>query len=221
MKAALKAKKVTVDPSLKLYIPFNEGTGNVAKDYSQYGNNGVLTDVEWGIHGGVFNGTSAYANCGNDSSLDTTDAIAIEAWVKLSSTAANYYERIVVDKWDGTPSYNGYVMRVGDAHLNFLCGDGSEAYNYRGGVFSLNEWHYLVVTIVNDELKGYIDGSYDDVLSVPSVDLVSTVNLGIGVYELSSRFFNGSIDGVKIYNRLLSALEILNDYEAERGRYEV
>lgn len=33
MAAALQADKTTIDPSLRLYIPFNEGVGSVAKDW--------------------------------------------------------------------------------------------------------------------------------------------------------------------------------------------
>lgn len=64
----------TIDQNTKLYCPFNEGIGDVAKDYSQYGNNAVLTDIKWGLGGGdntgIFNGESSYGNCGNDVSLE-------------------------------------------------------------------------------------------------------------------------------------------------------
>ena len=74
MAKAIGYMQPTIDPNMRLYVPFNEGVGAIAKDYSQYGNHAQFTDVEWSIgkggNTGVFNGTSSYCDCGNDASLN-------------------------------------------------------------------------------------------------------------------------------------------------------
>jgi hypothetical protein len=74
---------------------FDEGEGSIAYDESSNNNDGTLhlgssgntaTSTAWvtGKHGSAidFDGTDDYVDCGSDSSLNITDAITIEAWMK-------------------------------------------------------------------------------------------------------------------------------------------
>jgi hypothetical protein len=76
------------------YWLLNEGGGDKVYDLSGYNNHGTLNNMAFpstvtsgwnpcldGI-GLNFDGINDYINCGNDHSLDITDAITIEAWVK-------------------------------------------------------------------------------------------------------------------------------------------
>ncbi|RKY96077.1 MAG: hypothetical protein DRQ03_07885, partial [Candidatus Hydrothermota bacterium] len=68
-------------------IPVWSGNSNTkAVDISKYGNNGTIHGATWttGKFDSAlkFDGTDDYVNCGNDSSLNITDAITIEVWVK-------------------------------------------------------------------------------------------------------------------------------------------
>jgi hypothetical protein len=218
MKAALQIKRVTVDPSLKLYIPLNEGSGGVAKDYSKYGNNGVLTDVEWGINGGVFNGTSAYLDCGNDSSLDITDAFTLEVWVKPADLSSGYY-------WVGGKS-EAFEFAIHDNGRIYCYVSNVDKYS-RSDILSWSNgvWYHIAVGTrdgTTEGIKIYRNGIEISTSVVSSGTISSNNNaVYIGAYAGSLHHFNGTIDEVRIYNRALSALEILTDYEAERGRYGV
>jgi|GEM_PF-2512163 len=70
---------------LVLRLDMNENDGNTVYDSSGYGNNGTIHGATWttGKFGSAlsFDGENDYVDCGNDSSLDITDAITIEAWV--------------------------------------------------------------------------------------------------------------------------------------------
>ncbi len=57
--------KEVIDPNVITYYPFNEGVGEVCKDYSQYGNNGILKNgAKWTIgeggNGIEFDGNNDY-----------------------------------------------------------------------------------------------------------------------------------------------------------------
>ena len=90
--------------ALKASYCLDENSGLTAGDTSGNGNNGTIHDAAW-TDGGRFNsalgfdGTSDYVNCGNDYSLQITDEITLDAWVKSSSSA----EQSVIGK--GTVSF--------------------------------------------------------------------------------------------------------------------
>ena len=79
-------KAVQGDDSLKLYLPFEEGKGKVAKDKSGNGNDGTLEgDTKWidGKYGKAIslNGKASGVTVPDSDSLDTPDEITVEAWI--------------------------------------------------------------------------------------------------------------------------------------------
>jgi len=95
------------------YWRFEEGVGTTVKDSSGYGNNGILENSdgdEWveGRFGQAleFDGSDDYVDCGNDSSLNTPDAITIEAWIKPFAN-----NKRIVSKDDGSSSRE-YMLKI-------------------------------------------------------------------------------------------------------------
>ena len=214
--AAQQADNITIDPSLRLYIPFNEGVGDVAKDYSQYGNNSVLTAVEWTLLGVDFNGTSSYANCGGDSSLNNTDILTIGTWIKRGICAESYPFIVRNAETKGVGLYldNPTQQHELVAQVDFL--SFGRAYPVFWGIVPFGIWTYYVFTFDGTDIKAYTDGNLIDTNnSYAGYTLEYS-----GATHIGSKF-NGIINDVRIYNRALSALEIKTAYENERGRYEV
>jgi len=220
--ATLEAGRITIDPSLRLYVPFNEGIGDVAKDYSQYGNNGVLTDVEWGIRGGVFNGTSAYVNCGSDPSLSITDAITIEAWVKPDSVTG--VNEIVNDR-GSTGSGTNFEFRIRGGALNlYWYNTVWRGWSSANNVCVTDKWQHVASTNTTGDPILYVNGVEKAGYWQHGDDAPMLANSNpviIGVQVPDTAFFCGSIGDVRIYSRVLSAFEIKTMYENEQGKYEV
>jgi hypothetical protein len=59
-----------------------------------------------------FDGVDDYVNCGNDSSLDFTSEITLEAWAKPVITNANW--PTVMAKWSGNSWFELYAMGIQD-----------------------------------------------------------------------------------------------------------
>jgi hypothetical protein len=83
-------------------------------------------------------------------------------------------------------------------------------------IINIDEWTQVVVTIdeANQVAKIYQNGIYinqDTSFTLPDT---SAADFIVGSAGVGGRYFNGAIDGVKIYNRALSAEEVLADYEA-------
>ena len=77
-------------------------------------------------------------------------------------------------------------------------------------------WHNFIVTRENDTFNIFVDGELDETSSFSGFagDLGVNRQIHIGRFgDLSTWYFNGSIDEVRIYNRALSADEIKNLYE--------
>ena len=195
-----------IDPNTRLYVPFNEGVGGIAKDYSQYNNDAALTDIEWAPNGGKFNGASSYGNCGNDTSLDITDALTIGAWVKYYGDTGIDHSTIVAKGATAGTQWSLYIMTTSNQLRMY--GNGGVIDCTEASAFPENSWQY--VTFVISGNTGYLYRNTIEVQTddVTGFDIVNTKKLSIGVRsEGTSGFFKGTIDEVRIYNRVLSAAQ--------------
>jgi len=190
--------------------------GSDVCDISGYGNNGTLVGnpqyVESEIEGNAmyFGGTGNYVNCGSDASLDITDKITVEGWIKRNSS----------------PSLNIEFARKYSASGGYLLapGQGSQIYWYisplangsTGGytnpdVYSLTEWSHIVGTFVenggNNNWKVYVNG-----IVVSQKTFSGAVGSSAGVILSLGNNGDGIIDGVRIYAAALPSTEIQKHY---------
>ena len=174
------------------------------------------TTVAISGNAGHFDGKNDYVDCGNDESLNITDAITIEAWVEFDKLR---WVNSIVEK--GHEGYNVlYMLWRGDNESHhrwgFEFGDSTvRDVVYSEGNISLGVWYHVVGTFNQGDAKLYINGNKanEKTSSVTTLDTTGYDAL-IGAYRSDSpaQFFNGSIDDVRIYNRALSAEEVKYHY---------
>ena len=194
-----------------------------AVDVSRSGNNGTLVNgAAWatnGKYGGAlsFDGVNDYVDAGNAPSLNITDAITISAWIYPFSwrDANNFSSRVVC---------RGYPNRGYDVYLDSgLIGVwwGASNYNSNSNVLVLNSWQHIVLTFSSATHKAYyfVNGVDAGSSTVAGTLPSTTDSLYIGSYDLSTRFFNGLIDEVRVWNRSLSADEIKQHYYSSFNKY--
>jgi len=75
-------------------------------------------------------------------------------------------------------------------------------------------WHHLVVTYDQSNLKVYIDGNLEATPSLPSSNYATSSGLTIGSWSDNNRYFNGSIDEVGIWNTALTSTQVSEIYSA-------
>ena len=214
---AINYLRPDIDPNTRLYVPFNEGLGSIAKDYSQYGNHAVFTDVEWGIgvngNAGKFNGSSSFGNCGNDPSLNITDAITIVARVK-SEDVTQFYQTIVASA--GPLFKTGYYIKIGNnKEILFAVGSNIDwvTWDTKTNTISSGIWYHCVCTAENNGfMKIYLNGN---LISQEAIGIMTPSETATTVGKNRyGQFFNGTIDEVMIYNLGLSgAQNAANAYE--------
>jgi len=196
----------------------------VVKDI--YGNNDGTIKGSPQIVGGKieealdFNGSSDYIVCAEDPSLDITDKISIEAWVKIDTIQDSY----IVGKRDGgNQQYASYCNP--DGAFRFVTWGGDTSVDTAANVLVTGQWYHLVA--VYDSATGtgemYVNGvpSAADATASPITAAACGVHIGArGDGAGGSAYpLDGIIDEVKIYNRILSEDEVVQNYNAESNLF--
>ena len=171
-----------------------------------------------------FDGTNDYIDCGNF--LDNpTDFTAI-AWQKTSAVTN---VQMIVAKLVNYSSGAGWAMFVrGDIPTQglsvLLQTDGSRwIIYYCSKLVNDNNWHHIAAVITNKVVTAlYVDGiSYSISIGAgsPITTINNSVNVRIARDEANEYIFQGNISNVQLYNRALTAQEILQNYNAMKRRY--
>ncbi len=167
-----------------------------------------------------FDGSSGTVSVSTSTSINITGAITLAAWVKTSAT--NDYSGIIY-KVSGNNGYQMSFNTSGAVRANFYNGSGAITPIYSASNVEDNNWHFVVATYDGTTAKIYVDTVLGATAPTGSsyVTAVSDTSLIIGNdSSAASRYYNGLLDDVRVYNRALSANEIQRIYESSRyARY--
>ena len=92
---------------------------------------------------------------------------------------------------------------------------------------AVNTWHCAAITYVPNSSTTYYNGMPTGISRVTAgsptgfIGTMNNLNIGRGFSKIvsSERYFAGRISSVQIYNRTLSAAEVLQNYNANKGRF--
>jgi hypothetical protein len=200
-------------------------------DISRGGNNGTLTNgptFNTGSGGSiVFDGVDDYVLLNTLSTLVGTSNVSIECWFYNNTTTSGFQN--IVGQFNGSSGWLIHTSTNVNQKIIVLVGGGT-AY---GGVNNTptGAWFNTVLvydgTLTGDtnKLKMYINGiyrTYDTWMggTVPSTwPNATSVNVAIGSLLGYGRYFNGNIPIIRIYNRTLTSQEVLQNYNATKGRF--
>ena len=163
-----------------------------------------------------FDGVDDYVEVPDSDSLDITDAITIEAWIKPQNIAGGTEWHHVVDKGD---SYGLSIYNTKEIRFLLAGTTGTDWWNT--GIYASEDvWQHIVATYDGSQRKIYVNGVEKASISDSgSIDSLTNV-LAIGADSPNppgSWKFNGTIDEVRIYNRALLAEEIATHYHNQNG----
>jgi len=196
----------------------DEGSGAKINDQSGNHNDGTISGATWtsGKYGSAlqFDGVDDYVDCGNDNSLNATDAITIGAWVKRGAFQIDHAR--ILDK-EGTTAY-AILFYTTDSEIKLYAKIGS-SYSVvsTGIILQPDTWEHIAITYNSSDgtLKGYQNGKITKIDNTSFSGKIGTNsnNLRIGRSNSGSYYFNGQIDDVKIYNYARSVEQIKMDYQ--------
>jgi hypothetical protein len=196
------------------------GEGALVQDYFSVYNgtavgNAVQTDAGKFGKGFVFDGVGDEIIITSPDLVSNLTDMTVMAWVKMTEEQATTSgDEGIVSQDDDTP-------RVFELRRRANEGFGLLVYNDTGVASQVNTdttytdtgWHHVVGVKNSTHLSIYIDGSSD----ATPVSMTDALESGTSVFQIGGSNggnFNGTIDDVMIWNRSLSAEEILSLYNA-------
>lgn len=211
------------------------GSGNTWTDLSGNGNHGTLTNGPSFIsaNGGsiAFDGINDSASVPTISS--TSDGLTMSLWINLSTL---YYAscpcvgQIILVDW-GTWYDNWTGIASNGAELYFGVYSTSNRvlyYNGSSGSTLINKWYHIVATFgpsgTSNFLRTYKNGIQQQSGSLGGTGLFTVtapINIGGWFRFCGNCYFQGQMPQLSIYNRPLTASEILQNYNATKGRYSL
>ncbi|MDX6411532.1 MAG: hypothetical protein QOE91_1048, partial [Gaiellaceae bacterium] len=193
---------------------FNEGVGTTTADVSGKANTGTLTGASWTTAGKFgsalsFNGVNNWVTVADANSLDLTNGMTLEAWVKPSALGTSWRTALFKERPGGIV-YSLYANQntsrpVGQVFI------GAERNALGSATLPLNAWTHIAVTFDGANLRFYANGGLTATTAISGSMAASTGVLRIGGNSVWGEWFTGVIDEVRIYNRALSASEITTD----------
>ncbi|HIJ04401.1 TPA: LamG domain-containing protein, partial [Candidatus Woesearchaeota archaeon] len=166
-----------------------------------------------------FNGVDQYVNLTNNPTNYSYKNFTLAAWVYVNAYKPEFYISVI-------HTQSGFIEINGSGSVYFASfdnrnGSGLNHQEYLGNI-PLRTWKHIAITSHENTTNLYTDGII--------IGNATINNTAAGVYQLpligaigdnpwSDRFFNGTIDEVAIWNKSLSASEILDLYRLKNGTY--
>lgn len=213
-----------VSSGLVGYWPFDgkyvEWETGVVDDVSENGNDGQVVNMSTTTSPVVGKAGQALRFDGVDDAIDVSSAInlanssfTVSAWAKRGAVTPFISEFFLSQ--GSASSYNMLQLGIDDNHP--FCGFYSDDLYVLGTSILDTQWHHYACTYnaSTNERIVYMDGVEIDG-DTTGGDFVGTGTFYIGRQTALPVTYNGSIDEVRLYNRVLSPAEILTLYNTTK-----
>lgn len=160
-----------------------------------------------------FDGVDDYVDIPDDPSLQITDFITLETWIKYE-VGGTYYQPRILSKGPDGEGYELLTTSTGSIrNLEFRIDPGNVISN---ASLSAGDWYHIAASYNGSEIKLFVNGNLDISLSVSGSLNISTLNLFIG-QKSTSGFdkLKGCVDEVRIWNVARTQAEIQADMHRE------
>lgn len=181
-----------------------------ANDSSANGNDGTFTGgMTAPLNVAEFDGDDDYVDCGSD--FIGTLACTIVAWIRPVAWGESNQGRIL----DNATTVLSLLSTTSGL---FFVSDGATIASSANSSITLHQWTQVAVTrtaagVCNFYVNGILSGDADQASGTPAA---GTTNVCIGNRTAQDRTFDGAMDDVRIYNKVLTAAQIrslhANDY---------
>ncbi len=194
-----------------------------ARDYTPNSNNGTVTGATLttdrkGQSNRAYNfdGTTNTheISIADSPSLDAAGAMTISAWVKITSFTNNI--ECVASRIGGTGGWS-LEKNSGTNTLRFYVNIPGDTNGPQTGTLSTGTWYHIVGTNNGTTSIMYTNGVAGNTLTIAGPGTLTAKTMKIGMQNNASdasRRFDGVIDDVRLYNRALSAAEVLALYQS-------
>lgn len=150
-----------------------------------------------------------------DGDLGNTGSSSISMWLYKASGSTQY---ITDGRNDGGQWFLSNYSSYNINWHNTLKYNFEDPYNASASEF-INKWVHMTVTSDSTGSKIYINGVYAVATTTISADEDFGVNFRIGTRYTTSTQWTGKMGSIYFYNKVLSAAEVLQNYNAQKNRF--
>ena len=234
--STMRVSKIYADPALittglVLYLDASNassypGSGTTWFDLSGNGNNGTLVNgpTYTGSFGGgiVFDGTNDYVENSNFSSI-VSSSFTISAWVKWTSISGTTSKILHAQNGTAEVNIDNYNGGSGNPKIHFYTAAASSTNNIltSGEDVQSGTWYYINAVFNNTTKYKYL---YVNSVLKNSASTGVQISWPNSLTRIGNRLdfpepFNGVMSQFGIYNRALSASEVLQNYNVTKTRF--
>lgn len=197
------------------------GSGTTWTDLSGNGNDGTLTNgpsFDSDDVGSIsFDGSNDYIDFGSltpNDLIGANGANTISVWFYPDG----YAQRMIMGNGNANRFYIETFYRSGSTLVvHWGYGSSQNSSTSQAVIIHNTKWYNYVATYDQSTAKGYLDGVETDSVSISSKTFGGTIKIG---NWQSNLYWDGRISNISIYNRALTANEILANYNSLKGRYD-
>jgi len=206
------------DPDLIGWWTFDEGEGITAVDQSGYGGHGAIIGGPQRVDGYYgqaldFTENGQYVNCGTTPGQEITNDFTLAAWARLAPETAGVYGGIA-GKLTDTTTYMGFALvRHSTNVFRLWVGDGTtdlaKSAVSSDALYMDTEWHHVAGVREGQANTLYVDGVKQ--AATTDTELVASpewFHIGRQYSHMDDRYFRGTIDDVRLYNKALTDAEL-------------
>lgn len=214
-------------PNLQLYLTAGNvtsypGSGNNWYDLSPNAFTATLTNgVGYSASNGgtlTFNGSNQYVNTNN---FLNAESFSVCAWFRKTSGGV---EMIISKETNGGWPWNYRIWMNGGQIVGDIAQSGAQFVSVSSPLSSYNNgnWYNVVFTRNDSILRLYVNGVEVNNAADPltgSITNNQTVWIGLSAYLGGSYDYIGDISEIMIYNAVLTASEVLQNFNATKTRF--
>ncbi len=204
----------------EVWLPLDEGTGNVAADYSGNARNATVFGATWtpGRSGSALSldGQSDYINANLDLSRWLGGTASLAFWLKTTQTGSDNFANApgvsgVYEPGSSNDIGWGWLDRAGHIEV----GAGVAAVS--SGVVNDGQWHFIVLTrdATSGQEQVFVDGALEE-SAVGQTGGITAEFSSIGRIESTAggaTYFAGELDDIQIYSQTLAAAQVLQEFQ--------
>jgi hypothetical protein len=222
-----------VTSNLVLYFdPSNpssySGSGDVINDLSGNGLNGTLSNTTYTSPYLTYNGSSSQIAIADNAALEPGSGDwTMEVWVNHAViTGAS---RCIISKTNGGNAADwGYGIRTNSSGSTYMeVGNGSTSITSPSSTLSTGIWYQLVgvwTNVASNSIEFYVNGISQGSSSHSFASIKDTTRpVSLGSFDggaTHGQWVNGRMGIVRFYNKSLTSTEVLNNYNADKWKYQ-
>lgn len=164
----------------------------------------------------VFDGGDDYCST---TLVRTFTSMTIQVWFYKNGASVSVYSGLVANRSPSNTNVTGLLINgAGSECLGYNWNDSPSTYGWNSGlVLKDNAWNFLSLSVSPTLATGFLNGvSATNVLGHASTNIA---DLAIGKDYITERYVRGSVGLVFIYDKALSATEVLQNYNTTKIRF--